>query len=152
MKNTTVSAASLIAGVKRDLQIAKDRLAAARNNKAQIAHDLKVAKIILGRSVSYMQAYLFGGKLHVSATISGLESLKTDKRLVRILERAIDVATPTGTSDYVATWIAERTFSFELPCGGELKIEARLKDGGSCHKVQTGVELVETPTYRIECA
>jgi len=145
----------LLKSLVRDVAQAKDRLAAARANRKAISADVRAAKRIAGKD-EYVRMYLSGYDApHLSASMTiEVTSLKYDAKLLTLLSRACEFAEATGSRDYTADWVAERTFEFALPSGGRMNIEARLKGEGNamCRKVITGTRLVEEHTYSIECA
>ena len=155
MKATTIG--SMMQSLRHDVKAAQERVTAMRTLRVKIDADLKITKKIAGRAygTAYVAGYQTNLRLAATIHVPELTSLKYDARLLRVLGRAIEFSEPKGSEDYVSDWIAERTFIFNLPNGGTLRVEARLKDQGDsgtkCRKIQTGVELKETPVYQILC-
>lgn len=136
------------AGIKR----AQLRLRNIKEVRSNLQDDRKVAQHVIGAGTR-AYAYISDTNLRVTAC-TVVESFKEDRKLTAMLTRAVEAdlyALPS--CDYVADWIAERTFKFQLPNGGTLAIEARLKGDGSatCRKVQTGVKTVQEATFEIVC-
>lgn len=147
------SVSSLINEVREDVKAARERLALLRLVRHDVAADRATAKRIVGRKASHVYAYLSGSHIRVTASVT-VDSFKEDKVLLNMLNRALDLAEATGSRDFVTDYMAERTYSFLLPHGGKLEIEARLRGDGSatCRRVQTGSKLVEQATYEIQCS
>lgn len=152
---TELTTAVLIRNLRRDVEIAKDRVKAAIAVRHALDFDLRLAKRIAGKQAENLTAYVssYGINTRLYATLRlQVESLKTDPVLLRVLGRALDHATPKETSDYATSYSAERSYAFTLPSGGNLTIEASLKtDSPTCFKRVSGTTLREDVTYEIVC-
>lgn len=144
----------LLQSLQYDVKTAKERLAAAKADRAELKADAKLVTRIAGRS-GYVRGYITGYSApRLWATIHlTVSNFKFDRKLIRVLERALEIATAKGSEDYVSEHLTGRSFNFDLPNGGKLTVEARLNDAEAknCRKVKTGVELREVATYAIEC-
>lgn len=152
---STLTVTSILRDLRDDVRIAKNRVDTVRRNTPAIKKDLElvrsIAKLVKGVR-SYINAYTFRGNVACNIALMELQSIKNDPLLLKVLERALDVATPSSTNDYVSDWAATRDFEFMLPNGGKLTIEARLADNAaSCQRVKIGTKLVEEATYELVC-
>jgi hypothetical protein len=154
-----VSAASIRRNLRQslaaDVAYAKQRQAALRNHQLDDAFST-IAKVMVqaGKVSEYVRhnewVYAEDMKLN-SEVVIPVDSLKSDP-VVNFLTWVDDnVAQIASSRDTACDWVARRTFkvtagnldlqiSFDLPTSGD-----------ACHRVKTGVKLVEQATYAIAC-
>ena len=96
------------------------------------------------------QFYASNGKVYISLIVRGLDSLKRGKlpRVLKAVERVAGVEF-NSSSDYAE--LGNRDFSASSDLFA-ISVQAYLKDDPkACRKVQTGVERIEKPIYKIVC-
>lgn len=140
--------AEIISERNKDLKQQADRLIAIAS-KAENQTDIEFVARLAKRFGGEYSAYLSYSSIQFTIRLQ-VEGFK--KGVVkRILTACLDLA-DNGSSDYVNSYAAERTYRFRLASGNSLNIECTLKaDGPTCRRVQVGEETHTTPIYKIEC-
>ena len=141
----------LIADAVEQKKGAAARLKAVKAAQGAILADVAVANTVADGA--RLRLYVDSWHCNLSAAVElTVADLKTDAALLAMLERALEHCTARKSHDNVNEWQAERVFSFDLPNGGSLRVEANIKaDGVSCRKVVVGTTTKVIPTYELRC-
>lgn len=147
-----MSMKTILESARADVDYARYLQKKILTRKAEMAEDLMIGNQILENADCTPSYYHQCGAVVIDATIT-VTSFKEDPVLLEVLEKALNLAAPRATEDYIDENMTRREFRFVLPNGGTIRIFARLneEEATACRKVQIGTKLQETPVYKIEC-
>ena len=147
---------------EEDVQLARRKLIIAEREKEKLesalALGISIAKPNKAKGVTgyhYVDVMEYSDIARIQYTVElKVKSLKNDRRLANIMERALDAGLLAKSSqDYVTDSAAERTYYFVSSDHGlRLTIEARVSDDSkTCRKIVTGERLEPVKQYALVC-